>query len=265
MNPFDKITLIVKSLRLRWSGKEKQPIFIIGTGRCGSSLLVDILATNKEIRINQDELYYELLPALKEGFEVDPIYSDLVRPDITAKKSLKKYSLLYKLRLFTILSRLSNGDGTYILKSPAMTFVLDEVFQLFPKTKFIHLHRNGFAVARSWYLKEYFREKRYQKYFTDDEFLNICAKYYEDSIVTISEFIKKVPSNNQLTLSYETFTQNPEEHIEAILKFINVDSPCNFDYSTVRSTNDKINKLPEQKIDELKAIMNTSLRILNYN
>ncbi|MEO1033766.1 MAG: sulfotransferase [Bacteroidota bacterium] len=262
----EKVKHIVRAFYNRLINKRQDPIFIVGTGRCGSTLLVDILMTNPDIQIDQNEQYdWFLMAANDQGKKHDPIYSDLVNFDITVKKSLEKWTPFYKSKLKIMMdTKMSKTNKRFFLKSPAITFMLPEIKKLFPNAKYIHLYRNGFAVARSWFKKEYFRVKEYQDSFTEDEFILECAKYYNASILAINDFFEGLEDDKKFSLSYEKLTENPEDEIAKLLKFSDVESQCQFDFTEVKSTNFKIDKIEGHLKSELKQIMNESLKSLDY-
>ncbi|PNW26187.1 hypothetical protein [Formosa algae] len=93
---FTKNKKIIKSTYINLVGNGQTPIFILGTGRCGSTLLVDILMTNKALDINQQEQYDWFLTALPEGQKHKPLYTDLINYRLTADKSLAKWNWYYR-------------------------------------------------------------------------------------------------------------------------------------------------------------------------
>ena len=92
MTVLEKIKIIVKTLKARATNKIEAPIFIIGTGRCGRDLMVDVLETNPGIQIDKNEQYDWFLPALFGGKERSPMLSDLINYRLTAKESLKQWT-----------------------------------------------------------------------------------------------------------------------------------------------------------------------------
>lgn len=266
MTVAEKLKHIFKSFYNRIIGKRQDPIFIVGTGRCGSTLLVDILMTNPDIQIDQNEQYDWFLPeANVKGKKHNPIYSDIVNFEITVKKSLEKWTPFYKSKLRIMMdTKMNKTNRRFFFKSPAITFMLPEIEKLYPKAKYIHLYRNGFAVARSWFKKEYFRVQEYQDNFTEDEFIIECAKYYNASILAINDFFKDLTEDQKFEISYEKLAESPEEEIGKLLKFSNVKSNCNFDFSQVKSTNFKIEKIEEPLKSNLETIMHKSLKSLDY-
>lgn len=267
MKASTKLNIIGKSFLNKLVGKRQDPIFILGTGRCGSTLLVDILATNSDIQIDQNEQYDWFLVALNggKGKRHNPIYTDIINYDLTAKKSLELWTPYYRSKLRIMIDRkINQNDKTFFLKSPAITFLLPEIKKLYPKAKYVHLYRNGYAVARSWFKKEYFRDKDYQDNFTEDEFILECAKYYNASILNIQDFLKEVKPGNQFSLSYEKLTEQPDYELPRLLKFAGIDSKCAFDLSTINSTNHKIDKIEETLKYQLNLIMKDSLKALGY-
>lgn len=266
MTAAEKVKHIIRSYYNRLFNKRQDPIFIVGTGRCGSTLLVDILMTNPDIQIDQNEQYdWFLMAANDEGKRHNPVYSDIVNHAITVKKSLDQWTPYYKSKLRIMMdTKMSKTNKRFFLKSPAITFMLPEIQKLYPKARYIHLYRNGFAVARSWFKKEYFRVKEYQDNFTEDEFILECARYYNASILAINSFFESLNDEQKFSLSYEELTEDPEGKINALLKFSDVEAQCQFDFSEVKSTNFKIDKIEDHLKSELKQIMNDSLQSLHY-
>ena len=267
-----KISIKIKSIFIsyynRLINKGQEPIFILGTGRCGSTLLVDILATNPDIQIDQNEQYDWFLLALYDGLgkHHQPMYTDLINYKLTAKKSIARWTPYYRTKLRIMIDRkINQNNKVFFLKSPAVTFILPELKKLYPKAKYIHLYRNGFAVSRSWFKKNYFKVKEYQDNYTEEEFILECAKYYNDSILSIDDFFKTIQIEKQFSLSYEDLTKNPEVEISKILDFSEVEDKCDFDLSTIKSANYKIDELEDKLKAELKEIMKDSLETLGYN
>ncbi|MAB47552.1 MULTISPECIES: sulfotransferase family protein [Winogradskyella] len=265
MTVLEKIKIIVKTLKARATNKIEAPIFIIGTGRCGSDLMVDVLETNPGIQIDKNEQYDWFLPALFGGKERSPMLSDLINYRLTAKESLKQWTAYYRFKLKLIIENKINANNkVFILKSPAITFLLDEIDKMFPDAKYIHLYRNGFSVSKSWCTKEYPRVKAYQDAFSEEDFLFKCAEYYNDSIIEISNFLTKIGKDRQHSISYEDFCENPKGELSKILQFVNVNQQCTFDLSKIVSTNHKVNNLnPDIKL-KLNGIMSKSLTVLGY-
>lgn len=265
MTGLQKVIIIGKTLFNRLMRRTPAPVFIIGTGRCGSDLMVDILSTNPAIQIDKNEQYDWFLPVLAYGKNHMPIMTDLVNYKLTAKKSLESWTSFFRFKLKIIIeNKINSTSKLFILKSPAITFLLDDINKMFPNAKYVHLYRDGRAVAKSWYEKEYHRVKVYRDKFDDNAFLMNCANYYNDSILQINKFLKGIESHRKFELSYESLCENPRLVLGSLLEFLKIEESCNFDLEQIKNTNYKYKTLPPEILKELEEKMNDSLNVLGY-
>jgi Sulfotransferase family len=243
----------------------QDPIFIVGSGRCGSSLLVDILKSNDNIKISQREWYGIFLKKLKDGYVRKVFLTDIIDFKVITKESLESWTSLDRFFIKVMLKYFASySDKKYILKSPAISLMLPYLEELFPKAKYIHLYRNGYAVVLSLYKKEYFREKRYRDEFTPLEFKELAAQYWTDSLEGIQSFFKTIDIKRYLELSYECFCEEPVYYGEQLASFIGTAANYSFDFSTVKSTNYKIEELNQQELTNINLILNEQLALHNY-
>lgn len=243
---------------------KKDPIFILGSGRCGSSLLVDVLHSNKAIKISQNEWYKVFLKTLEEGFNGSDFITDIIDFETITQQSVKSWSRIDKMYIKLILKYLSNYSGkVFFFKSPAISLMLPEIDTFFPNARYIHLYRNGYAVVNSVYKKEYFRVPRYRDKYTEIEFKKLAAKYWVLSTDAIDLFLKN--KLNSIVFSYEDFTKNPKHFIDKIHSSFNVPGEAQFDYSSISSRNYKIDNLQQEEIATLTAIMKDTLQRKGYD
>jgi len=268
MDSLHKVKKILNSVLKSVEYPNKQPIFILGTGRCGSTLLVDILNSNPQIDITQKEYYDIFLPALKKGRKHSPVFTDLVNFEVTARESLKYWNRkFYRIKMKVVFDNLlyDKPQKTFIIKSPAMTFVVKKFAQLYPKAKYIHLYRNGYSTSLSWAKKNYYLINKYQEEFTKSEFLYQCANYYNSSILEITSFLKPLPENNKFSLSYEELTKNPYKQIEDLSHFLGVKNKYDFDFSIIKNMNFKQKALNHEQNKTMGKIIRPAHQILGYN
>ncbi|PNW26186.1 sulfotransferase family protein [Formosa algae] len=161
-------------------------------------------------------------------------------------------------------AKLNANKKQFVLKSPAITFILPEIKKMYPNAKYIHLYRHGVAVARSWAKKEYLNKVIYAKYYSEDEFVLKCAEYYNDSILEIEQFLEHIPQEDKYHISYEKLSKSPKEELASLLNFIGVNTECTFDLNQIQSTNYKMDLLADDEKLHLEAIMQTALSKLGY-
>ena len=152
------------------------PFFIIGTGRCGTKMLRNMLIKNKNIKILPETHF---IPTLYDKYKmgeisynqfydvIDNIYAsggykwiDVILND--AKKDYKKFYQDFK--LFTnkhiknknikgyiecLFEYLYGPDKIYGDKTPHYGTVLNIIKKIWPDAKIIHLIRDGIYTARS--------------------------------------------------------------------------------------------------------------------
>ncbi|TVL96873.1 MAG: hypothetical protein CV087_23140, partial [Candidatus Brocadia sp. WS118] len=137
------------------------PIFIIGCGRSGTTILGTALSKHKKVTyLNEPRLLW------RSCYPETDIWSKkaaarnaklvLTASDAKIRKS-KKLSRLF--RFETIITR----KPVLIEKLPINNFRLQFISTIFPDARFIHIYRNGLEVARSiemsngWYSKNPYR------------------------------------------------------------------------------------------------------------
>ena len=253
-----------------------KPIFIIGTGRCGSTIFHNAfsyhpqiswlsglcnrfpqypglnrfvlncfdnkLLTNiisKHLPASETTLYLE---RLAPGFSttIRNLTDDDVFPDV--KKHI--FSEFSKHLTHTRFRQLHKLTGW-----PKIAYLLN----VFPDAKFIHIYRDGRAVANSllhwdnwlgWQGTQKWRwgtlPENYQKEWEDSDlsFVVLAAiqwKLLMDSLLKDEEII---PNGQLLSLKYEDFTKNPLEVFKDVVQFCEL-SEYNSFYDSVRRLNIK--------------------------
>lgn len=235
-------------------GKNKRvPGFILGSGRCGSSLLVDVLASNQQIDVRQQEWYRYFLKSLSRGFKGKEFLTDIIDFKRITNESLASWNALDRFYMKALFGYFANKNHqvVFLIKSPAISMMLSEIEKMFPNAKYIHLYRNGYAVVNSLYNKEYQRVARYRQSFSEQEFKILAAKYWVNSVNSIDDFLQLLDNKRKMSFSYEEFTAYPQEYLKEIADFLGVQNNFNYDISTIKSRNYKIADLSK---DDLKAV-----------
>ena len=209
------------------------PFFIIGSGRSGNTLLRSILSGNSDISIppesyripfaikkfhifnNRD--WEDIVPqVLKEFEDCKEFYTWEI--DITdAQKRLENIadskrtlSNIFDELFCTYTEKHSPGSKIWGDKTPMNTLYLDWIGTVFPRSKFIHIIRDGRDVASS-----YLKMERY------DTILE-AANRWINSIESAQSFGSKI-KENYMEIRYEELVTKPEEVIKDTCDFLDID------------------------------------------
>ena len=209
------------------------PFFIIGSGRSGNTLLRSILSGNSDISIPPES--YRIPFAIKKfhifnNRDWEDIVSQVLKEfedckefytweiDITdAQKRLENIadskrtlSNIFDELFCTYTEKHSPGSKIWGDKTPMNTLYLDWIGTVFPRSKFIHIIRDGRDVASS-----YLKMERY------DTILE-AANRWINSIESAQSFGSKI-KENYMEIRYEELVTKPEEIIKDTCDFLDID------------------------------------------
>lgn len=258
----DAILPLIASLPLR---EIKDPIFILGCGRSGTSILSRSLALHPEI------VYWdEPREIWKSCYPKSDIWSNNARRNkgkLVLEKEDESLINSRRLRRLFALKKSISGKKYLLEKLPINNFRIPFIRQIFPDARFIHIYRNGLEVAQSieelaakgkWFGPDSYKWETLLKLAkAQDEFnfkgVNLeNMSLYERGLMEwrlstqiVRESLQKIPSDSYIEISYEDFVNSPMPTIGEILSFLNVDS--NADVLNFVKTNVK-RKSPTKKI-----------------
>lgn len=196
-------------------------IFLISQPRAGSTLLQRILENHSEVHTAAEPwiMLHPLYALRAHGYnaEYNAAWSRLAVNDFiqllpegkeTYYRALRQtYAQLYQ-------ALLENSGKRYFLdKTPRYYHIIPELYQVFPKAKFIILIRNPVAVLCSiinTWIKESWSHLR---------------KYQHDLIQApqlLLEGAQLISSENCLVVSYENLLTSPEKQVEEICQFLEI-------------------------------------------
>ncbi len=209
------------------------PFFIIGSGRSGNTLLRSILSGNSDISIPPES--YRIPFAIKKfhilnNRDWEDIVSQVLKEfedckefytweiDITDVQkrlediadSKRTLSNIFDELFCTYTEKHSPGSKIWGDKTPMNTLYLDWIGTVFPRSKFIHIIRDGRDVASS-----YLKMERY------DTILE-AANRWINSIESAQSFGSKI-KENYMEIRYEELVTNPEEVIKDTCDFLDID------------------------------------------
>jgi hypothetical protein len=157
----------------------------------------------------------------------------------------------------------------FLNKSSLITFMIPNIIELFPDARFIHIYRDGRAVALS-YSKKSLRQIRTEPQDVFNHLLEKTAKTWNESILEIERQRKdcKLDKRGMFhEVGYEDFCSTPKEHVKRIASFLGLD-PNRFqtkNYSNIKNMNYKFKEnLDLATSESLTNIMKPALVAKGY-
>ena len=251
--------------------KPNTPVFIIGTGRCGTTLLVKILDSHPQLigfPGEANSLWHpKSYPFATKSIETPSIIEN---PELFTALSVKSWPPNHEKKLKNTFAgyHLMNGiRQTFFVKSAMISFMVPKILTLYPEAKFIHIYRNGPAVVESFLKKEW---EKYQSIFdSEDEARKNCAHYWNACLLEIEKQRVKCALDSRnvfLEFSYEQLCDMPEDVLGKIGRFLNISTKeFTFDLTKIVSQNYKVGEYTnDEKWDQLLTIMAPAMKLKGY-
>lgn len=246
------------------------PVFVVGTGRCGTSLLVKMLESHPGILVFPDEANHLWHPKLysmrSHGPTVPPIEVDPAQFTATSVGSWPVGHARRIRHTFAGFQLTRGTTKTFVVKSAMVAFMLPTIRDIFPNARFIHIYRRGPAVVRSYFEKNYGRYSHHRM--SQRDYLYCCAQYWNDCILEIERAKANMSLESEhhpfFEVSYEALCRTPKETLQQIAGYLHTDvSGFQFDLSRIVNRNYKI-CLTDGEADDLVKIMRPGLILKGY-
>ena len=205
----------------------QQPVFFLSTGRCGTAWLTELLRNEPLFKV-----FHDPLPALrvqsKLAYELNVNSAELKNTENTL---LKEIFLAGREELFL---HCAKAQKRPVITDSRTSFFAQQLLELYPNAKFVHLHRHPgefvrSGIRRSWYeIKNQTELSRIQPTKVDPNFedwqtFNSIQKIswlWMETNRFISEFSKLVPEKNFFESSFNNWS---ELHLADLLDFLGSD------------------------------------------
>jgi hypothetical protein len=281
--------------------KIEKPIFLVGCGRSGTSILFDIFEEHPQLSPTtgypdgEDHVgWVEHGKCLISGFGYAHINRGMTghlyclymdEADVTEEIIKSMSSYYYKDVLFQDLSK------RVVTKCPHLSNKLRYVRGIFPDAKFVHIVRDCVPVVGAWidimenqaYTVFYLPETEFpciwvlpapqdgnrESHFSKETRfypgnIHILADYWE--IVNKNIPLQLSDSANQLlTIKYEDLCANPLKVINSICDFCEINPFSEVPVEVVKDFNAKdANHVPEDHLEDILAKVNETRRLFGY-
>jgi hypothetical protein len=190
--------------------KNKDPIFILGLPRAGSTLIEQILSSHSMIEGTQEHHNMITIGRKIRSMNNSKVYTDNL--NLLSDKDLIKYGNKYIDE--TLWSR--KEKNFFIDKMPNNFPYIGLIKMILPNAKIIDARRNPLDGCFSCF-KQFFAKGQHFTYDLDD-----IARYYKD-YERIMLFWNSLYPNSIHTIKYENVINNAELEVKTLLNFLNLD------------------------------------------
>lgn len=213
-----------------FGSKLHRPFFMIGSGRSGTTLLANLLARHPSIAVypsEANELWHaDLYPWHRANVNIAPMWVD---PYTFTTHSLNRLQWSRVCGIFGAFQFMLRKP-LFLNKSVMLTFMLKEIGWHFSDARFIHLYRDGRAVALSYAKKHLDKINRNSSAYalmgiTSDfeSLVNQSFKHWMEHIEAVERADAQEGfsvAGRLMELSYEELSLAPAECLERILQFM---------------------------------------------
>ena len=216
----------------------ERPLFLIGCGRSGKTVLAAILAEHPQIALYPDEANHLWHPALypwrssPHRATVPPHWADPARfaAASAGRRTIQDWERLKG--CFWVYQQLS-GRRILLNESALLSFVVPEILREFPGCRIIHMVRDGRPVAAAWAIRQYAEMQDYPAVFQlagyaydFEQVLDRCAAAWAQQVQEVNDCIQEYDlqrAGKLLELRYEEFCAEPRATLAKLASFLMID------------------------------------------
>jgi hypothetical protein len=133
-----------------------------------------------------------------------------------SSKELQEWRSIYS-NLLKQIEVFNKKDKKLLLKNPHNTARIKVLLEMYPKAKFIFIHRNPYDVFRSTItLYEKAVKTQFLQEFSEEELNELVLYCYEKMMSKYIYYSKLIPSNQLIEVGYDELIENPISELERI-------------------------------------------------
>ena len=194
------------------SNDSKCPVFIVGMPRSGSTLVEQMLATDKQVHaageLNSIEKISKTLPLLSGGVHTYPGLLKNIDPEIIRQLADTHEVLLKQLA--------ADGETMVTDKMPANFLHLGLIALMFPNASIVLCQRHPLDVCLSCYFQNFAGSHPYAADLHD------MAHYYQQYQRLMNHWLKVLPINIHV-VQYEALVQQPDKVSQSLMNYLGLE------------------------------------------
>ncbi len=216
------------------TGVAVRPSFlIVGTGRCGSTLLQAMLMSHPRIRVPPETQYFQFMDPVALGHP-DPLGDADVGPYLRDLEALHGWRILRAGGLEAryaeavrgglrsardqfnwVCDRLSADQSGDLLgeKTPQHWSYLERILSLEPHLKVIHIHRDPRDVVAGLMTMRWWKGRSIRR----------TARYWRKALLAAESWQKRLGPNQHRIVRYETLVEHPETVLRDLAGFLDLE------------------------------------------
>jgi len=223
------------------SGELHEPVFVVGCGRSGTTILGSTLGLHRHVTyLNEPRhLWHACFPET----DVTTARSAARRGRVVLTAADADPGRSRRLRRVFRYETLRHRRPVLVEKLPINNFRLPFLLAIFPRARFVHIHRNGLEVARS--IEKLSERGRWfeRNPFKWDQLVGIagareetaglparCTDWFHKGLLewrlsteAVVSFLRERPDESFHELSYRTLVESPERALRGVLAFTGLD------------------------------------------
>jgi hypothetical protein len=265
---FNLYCLFGKICRRFPGGQIESPVFVIGTGRCGTTLLCNVFRLSNKIAVfptEANEFWHPLFYPYRPNLSIPPIWKN---PKIFSEMSKINWIKGHQYNILNAFSGylfLHGAKKILFVKSAMVSFMIPDILAIFPSAKIIHIYRHSIPVVNSFCKKEW---QKYRHIESFHDFRLYAASYWNSCILEIDRVDRmlNLRANGILhELSYENICIRTKSEIRKTCEFIG----CRFetfpaDFSRIQIKESNSGNIPDQDNRELTDLTRDGLALKGY-
>lgn len=219
-----------------------RPVFVIGTGRCGTTLCYRIFRSHQQILAfpgEANELWHpNLYPIRRFSRDAVEITRNPRRFTSVSLASWPKDQGIVIQRTFGAFQMVAPKRRLFV-KSAMIVFLMPKILELFPGAQFIHLYRHPLPMIASYYKKNASILGNATGERDEETLIRQIAGYWRDCVMEIDrvDALYALSENRQLLqVRYEDLCEQSRTMLARCASFLGIDQDgFTFDVSVIRA------------------------------